>query len=163
MKKLVLPIAIVLMMLLIGIAYTWDSVRSANASRHRVDLAEQEVQKQEQRLVKVLAENPKSSAEVQSALVAYKAADNPQARHAAYEQLVSNFKASMSTQLDATNPLERGVMDNVTGAINRHEVAQKVYDQESSAYQSFLSGFGGSLARAFSSSARADWKTAEKP
>jgi uncharacterized membrane protein YgcG len=44
------------------------------------------------------------------------------------------------------------------GAINRREIAQKPYDEESSAYQQFLASWQGAVARRFSSQARSDWK-----
>jgi|RhiMethySRZTD1v2_1073278.scaffolds.fasta_scaffold354108_3 DNA-binding SARP family transcriptional activator len=161
MKKLALPIAIVAMMLLIGAAYTWDSVRAASAARHRVDLADQELQKQEQRLVKLLSENPKTNADMQTVMAEYKNAGSADVRRHAYEQLASAVKTSMSTKFDPTNPAERSMMDNILGAINRHEVAQKMYEEESAAYQAFLASFRGSLSKTFSSSARRDSKAAD--
>jgi hypothetical protein len=161
MKKLALPIAIVTMMLLIGAAYTWDSVRAANAARHRVDLADQELQKQEQRLVKLLAENPKTTVDVQTVMAEHKNAASPDVRRDAYERLASAVKTSMSTRFDPANPAERSMMDNIVGAINRHEVAQKMYDDELAAYQAFLAGFRGSLAKTFSTSARDDSKVVD--
>ena len=47
-------------------------------------------------------------------------------------------------------------MDDVAGAINRREIAEKQYDEESAAYQQFLGSFRGTVAKVFSSRARAD-------
>ena len=75
MKKLVLPLAILAMVLLLGAAVAWDCVRFAADARHRVELADEEMQKQETRLVKLLAGFAKTPPEVQSAVAAYQGAD----------------------------------------------------------------------------------------
>jgi hypothetical protein len=147
MKKLVLPIAIVLMMVFIAAAYTWDSVRAAAAARHRVDLAGQEMQKHEQRLVKLLEEHPKATPEVKAAVVSFRSdTSSPEKRRDAYGQVVASFKSTMAGQIDATDPLDRKSMDDIAGAMNRREVAQKQYDEESTAYERFMSGIRGRLA-----------------
>jgi len=162
MKKLVLPIAIVLMMVLIAAAYVWDSVRAATEARHRVDLADQEMQRHEERMLKLLSDHPKATPEVKAAVTSFHdVANTPQKRLDAYGQIVASFKSTMAAQVDATNPLERKFMDDIAGAMNRREVAHKQYDEESTAYQRFLGGFRGRIARLLSSSARSDWNSAE--
>jgi hypothetical protein len=158
MKKLVLPLAILVMLLLLGAAMAWDCVRYAADARHRVELADQEMQKQEARLVKLLTGFAKTPPEVQSAVAAYRGAESPHARHGAYEQLVVSFRKTMVSEIDPTNPLDRKFMDDIAGAINRREVSEKAYDDESAAYQHFLAGFRGSVAKLFSSRAQADGK-----
>ncbi|MCP6725939.1 hypothetical protein NL526_28170, partial [Klebsiella pneumoniae] len=61
-----------------------------------------------------------------------------------------------STSVDPTNPLDRKFMDDVAGAINRREIAEKSFDEEWAAYQEFLNGSLGRIARWFSSQARVD-------
>lgn len=156
MKKLVIPLAILMMLLLLGAAVAWDSVRYAAAGRHRVALVDEELQKHEARLLKLLAGHAQTSPDVQSAIAAYQGGGSPETRHAAYEQLVASFRKTMSNAIDPTNPLDRKFMDDIAGAINRREMAEKQYDDESAAYQRFLSSFRGSVAKAFSSTARAD-------
>jgi hypothetical protein len=162
MKKLVLPSAIVLMMVFIAAAYTWDSVRAAAAARHRVDLADQEMQNHEQRLVKLLEEHPKATPEVKAAVASFHSgASTPEQRREAYAQVVASFKSTMAGQIDATDPLDRKFMDDIAGAMNRREVAQKQYEEESNAYQRFTGGFRGRLAGLLSPSASVDESSAE--
>jgi hypothetical protein len=163
MKQLVIPLAILGMLALIGAAVVWDCVRLAADDRHRVALADGEMQKHEMRLVKLLSGYTKISPEVQSSIAGYQSAagpatDNNQARHDAYESVVASFRKTVSTEIDPTNPLDRAFMDDVAGTINRREIAKKQYDEESTAYQGFLSSWRGRLARSFSLRARADWK-----
>ena len=47
----------------------------------------------------------------------------------------------MSGGVDPTNPLDRKFMDDMAGAINRREIAEKPYDDELAAYQQFLNGW----------------------
>jgi hypothetical protein len=154
MKKIVLPIAIVAMMLLLAAAYTWDSVRSAASARDRVLVADGEMRKHERRLEKLLADSPKAPTEVQSALATYRAAGDANTRRDAYGQLVSSIQKSMSRGLDPTNPLDRKFMDEIAGAINRREVAQKQFDEESTAYEQLLASFRGRVAQVFSAKHR---------
>ena len=69
----------------------------------------------------------------------------------------------MASKIDPTNPLDRKFMDDIAGAINRRDVAQKQYDEESAAYQSHLTGVRGGLAKTFSPHARADANPSDKP
>jgi hypothetical protein len=159
MKKSVILLAIGAMALLMVAAVAWDSMRLASGGHHRVALADAEMQKQEKRLVKLLSGSKQVSSEVQIAMVEYAMADNMQARHAAYDKLVAGFRQTMSGDVDPTNPLDRRFMDDIAGAINRREVAEKQYDVEWAAYREALSGFRGRVARLLSARARADWES----
>ncbi len=161
MKKAVLPLAVLAMLGLIGAAVAWDCVRLAADARHRVELADEELQKHEQRLVTLLTGSPRLSREVHDAVNAHQETSGPQARHAAYDKLVASFRQTMSESIDPTNPLDRRFMDDIAGAINRREVAQKPYDNEVAEYHQFLQGHRGNVARWFSSQTRADWKTGD--
>lgn len=156
MKKLVVPIAILLMAGLIAGAVALDCVRIAADARRRVELADDEVAKHEQHLVQLLKGSNKRSPEVEAAIKAYQRAAEPHARHAAYEQLVAGFRQTMSTSVDPTNPLDRRFMDDIAGAINRREIAEQPYDEESAAYQAFWQSRRGSIARWFSPQAQSD-------
>ena len=153
MKKIILPLAIVAMMVLLAAAYTWDSVRTADNAHRRVELADEEMHKHEDRMVKLLSDSSQITPEVQAGIAAYQNATDPLTRQKAYEQLAASFQKTMSSKIDPTNPLDRKFMDDIAGAINRREVAQKQYDEESAAYKSLLSGVRGSLAKTFSSRA----------
>jgi hypothetical protein len=150
MKKLVIPIALLAMATLIGAAMAWDCVRLANDARTRVELADQELAKHEQRLVKTLEGVPERSPEVEAALKDYAAAWDLTPRHEAYDKLVASFQQTMSEQIDATNPLQRKFMDDVAGAINRREIAEKQFDVEWAAYQEFMNTRRGKVAEFFS-------------
>jgi hypothetical protein len=159
MKQLIVPLAIVAMVALLGAAAAWDCVRLAADARHRVALADQDMQKHELRLVKLLTARENSSPELQSAASTYQAANTATARHEAYEQLVAIIRSKKANGVDATNPLDRKFMDDVAGAINRREIAEQPYDEELAAYQQFLNSFRGGVARMFSVRARTDWKS----
>jgi len=158
MKKFFVPLAILAMLGLLGAAAAWDCVRLAEDARRRVEMADGDLQKHEQRLARLLTGFPQVSPEVQSAVTAYEAAEGSQARRAAYQQLVASFRQTMASDVDPTNPLERRFMDDVAGAINRREIAEPSYDAEYAAYQEFLRSRRGSVARWFSATVRHDWK-----
>lgn len=161
MKKIVLPLAVLGMLGLIAAAVALDCVRLAADARRRVELADEEVHKHEQRLVTLLEGFPQRSPEIQAAVAAHHAAENVEARRAAYAQLVTGFRQTMSGTVDPTNPLDRKFMDDVAGAINRREIAQKSYDDETAAYREFLRGPRGGVARWCSPRARVDWKAGD--
>ena len=158
MKKMVLPLAVLAMAGLLLAAMAWDCVGLAADARRRVALADEEMQKHEVRLVKLLTGYPRRSPGVQAAIDAYLVTDGSQARHDAYERVVASFRQSMSGAVDPTNPLDRKFMDDVAGAMNRREIAERQYGDEFAAYQAFLGGVRGGMARWFSSDARTDWK-----
>jgi hypothetical protein len=151
MKKLIIPIALLAMAALIGAAMAWDCVRLANEAHHRVELADQELAKHEQRLVKTLSGSTERSPEVEAALKDYAAAWDLKPRHAAYDKLVVSFQQTMSGKIDPTNPLQRKFMDDVAGAINRREIAEKAFDVEWTAYQEFMNSRRGKVAGFFTS------------
>lgn len=158
MKKLVLPLAILAMGLLLGAAVVADCLRLAADARERVAMADAEIEKHERRLVKLLDGWAAKSPVIVAAIATFEAADGPEARNEAYERLVASYRQTAPTTVDPTNPLDRKFMDDTAGAINRREIAQKPYDDESSAYRQFLASWKGAVARRFSTQARADWK-----
>jgi hypothetical protein len=159
-KKLVVPLAIIAMLALLGAAVAWDCVRLAADARNRVALADAEMQKHEERLVKLLAALPKATPEMQSAVTAYKEATTPEARREAYDRLVAAFRNAPNA-VDPTNPIDRKFMDDVAGAINRREVAQKPHDAEVADYHAFLNSSRGRIARFFSAQANTDWSNGQ--
>jgi hypothetical protein len=150
MKKLIIPAGLLAMAAFIGIAYAWDCVRLANDARERVELADQEVQKHEQRLVKTLEGFADRTPEVDAALAKYSETWDIEPRHEAYDELVTAFQKTMAGEIDADNPLNRKFMDDVSGAINRRQVALKAFDAKWSAYQEFLDSGRGRVAQRFS-------------
>jgi hypothetical protein len=66
---------------------------------------------------------------------------------------VGDFQKTMAGKLDPTNPLDRKFSDDVVGAQNRRKVAMEAYDEESAAYQEFLTRFRGRIAKMLSSQA----------
>ena len=156
MKIRVIALAILAMIVLFASAVAWDSVRIAAEARRRLALADEELLKHELRLMKLLTDSPNVSSEVKAAIGEHQAATSTQARHDAYQKVVGAFRQTMSSAVDATNPLDRKFMDDIAGAINRRERAEQSYDQEAAGYQSALNGFRGRIARLLSSQASAD-------
>ena len=161
MKKIVLPIAVLAMLALIAAAIALDCVRFASAACQRVALADGEMQKHEARLLKLLTGNPQLTPEVQSALTALQGPEVPENRHSLYDGLVRSFRETMASKIDPNSTLDRKFMDDIFGAVNRREVAQKQYDDELAAYRRFLLSTRGKIAQTFSSTARADAKPNE--
>lgn len=167
MKKLVIPGALVAMLVLLCGAFVLDCLRYAASARHRVVVADDEMRKHEQRLVGLLSAGQGTSPELQAALSAYnEAAGSMQNRHVAYRKLATLALSSTSGKADPNDTLARKRMDDIAGAINRRDVAEKQYEVEAADYKKFLNGFMGNVAKTFSSQARADARpvlTAEAP
>ncbi len=160
MKYSLLPLIFLVAFGLLAAAVAVDCVRLASDARSRVRLADDELKKHEDRLATLIAGSPQLSPEVKTALATYRTADDPPARHAAYQQLVTIFRQTMSQTIDATNPLMRKFMDDTAGTINRREIAEKPYEEEYAAYRGYLASWRGRIARMFSPAARADFKSA---
>ncbi len=158
MKKSVIFLAIGAMALLLAAAVAWDSLRYVASARERVAMADAEMQKNEERLAKLLAGSQQVSPEVKAALSEHEAAEGRPARHAAYDKLVASFRQTMQSAVDPTDPLGRRFMDDIAGAINRREVVEKQYDSEWAAYREALGEFRGQVARAISRQAMKDWQ-----
>jgi len=156
-KRYLVAVAAFAMLALIAAAFALDCVRLAAQAHRRLDLADQELAKHEHRLVQLLTGSAALSSDVQLAITAYQAADSSPARHTAFDQLLTTFRRTMSRAVDPTNPLDRKFMDDVAGAINRRELAETPYDAEQSAYQGYLGGTRGAVARWFSRQDRANW------
>ena len=156
-KRYLLLAVAVSMLALIAAAFAYDCVRLAAQARGRVELADGELAKHEQRLVKILAGSPVLSPEVHRAITDYQAQVRLPDRHRSFDELLAAFRQSMQQSVDPTNPLDRKFMDDVAGAINRREIAEAPFEVEMSAYQSYLSGPRGAVARWFSPEDRANW------
>lgn len=161
MKKIVLPIAVLAMLALIAAAFALDCVRYASAARQCVALADEEMQKHETRLLKLLTGNPRLTPEVQTSLSALQGPEVPENRHGLYDGLVKSFRETMASKIDPNSTLDRKFMDDIAGVINRREIARKQYDDESAAYRRFLLSARGKIAQTFSPTARADAKPNE--
>jgi hypothetical protein len=158
MKRNLLPMMFLSAFALLAVAIAVDCVRIAGDYRERVALADAEVAKQETRLVKLLESSPQVTPEVTAAIASYRGAKDWPARHEAFETLAASFQKTMAGKLDATNPLDRKFMDDVAGATNRRQVAEKPFDVEEAAYRSYLASWRGQIAQWFSATARADAK-----
>jgi hypothetical protein len=156
-KRVLVVAAAAAMLAMIAGAFVVDCMRLAEAARRRAALADQELVKHEQRLVKLLIGTGLMTEQVKSAINAYLAADAAPERHEAYEKVVAAFRQTMQTDFDPTDPLDRKFMDDVAGAINRRERAEPPYEAEAAAYREYLSGTRGAVARRFSAQARGDW------
>jgi hypothetical protein len=156
MRKLIVPLALIAMGALLGAAVVIDCVRLAADRHNRVSVADGQMATQEMRLANVLSNSAKATPEVQSAISMLKSIHGRQARMQAYDALVASYQKTMSGSVDATNPLDRKFMDEASGAINRREVAQNQYEEESAAYQEFLNSWRGSIAKRFYLEARRD-------
>jgi hypothetical protein len=156
MKRNLLPLIFLAAFSLLAVAIAVDCVRLAADAAERTRLADAELIKHETRLAKLLESSPLATPEVKQAVANYRSAKDWPTRHAAYESLTSSFQQSMSGKLDATNPLDRKFMDDMAGAINRRQVAEKPFDQELAAYQAYLNSWRGQIARWFSPVAYAD-------
>ena len=106
-KRYLVAAAAATMVALIAAAFVLDCVRLAAQARQRVDLADRELAKHEQRLVKLLTGSATMPPEVQLAIAAYQAPASPPARHAAYDSLVAAFRQTMETDVDPTNALDQ--------------------------------------------------------
>jgi predicted HD phosphohydrolase len=155
-KRTLVFVAAGAMAALIAAAFAYDCVRLATQSRARVELADQELAKHEQRLVKLLADSADQSPALRQAIAAYRDAADPSARHAAYDQLVAAVHKTAESTADATNPLARTFTADLAGAINRREIAEPPYDAEVAVYREYLAGTRGAVARWFSPQAGVD-------
>jgi hypothetical protein len=160
MKRNLLPLIFLAAFGLLAVAIAVDCVRLAADARARVRLADDELKKHEDRLATLLAGSPHVTPEVKSAVAAYRTAADASERHAAYDALVTSFQQTMSAAVDATNPLDRKFMDDTAGAINRRQIAEKPFEEESAAYRAYLASWRGTIAQWFSPVARADAKSA---
>jgi uncharacterized protein YPO0396 len=156
-RYLVIAVALALVAL-IALSFVLDCVRLADAARAREELADQELAKHEERLMKALTASEKATPQVQAAIVAYRSAPPPE-RRAAYDNVVTAFRHSLQKDIDPTDPLARKFMDDVAGAMNRREVAEPAYEAELSAYHQYLASMRGAVARWFSAAARQGWST----
>jgi hypothetical protein len=156
MRKLIVPLAMLAMAILLGAAVAIDCVRLANDAAHRVELADAEMVKNEIRLVTQLEQSTKTTPDVHAAIENLKAIHDRPSRLAKYDSLVSSFRNTMSAKVDPNNPLDRKLMDDLAGAMNRRDVAQKQCDIELADYQAFINSWRGKVAQAMSTSVRRD-------
>ncbi len=161
MKRYLLLLILFSAFALLAVAIVVDCVRLAGDARGRVQMADGELWKHEERLVTLLAASPQVTPQVKDAIAAYRAANDLTPRHAAYQQVVASFRQTMNAAADATNPLDRKFMDDTAGAINRREIAEQPFEDESAAYRAYLGSWRGAVGRFFSSTAQTDWMTSQ--
>ena len=145
-----MPAALLAMALLTGAAMVWDCTRLARDARERVEWADAEMRKHEERLVGIVTGSAGVPPEVGDAVAAYREAGDVEERHEAYSDLVAACRGTMVPGLDPTHPLDRKLMDDVAGAMNRREIAEATYAAELAGYRKFAGGICGRVAGRFS-------------
>src|SRR3982751_616503 len=99
MRKLIVPLALLLMAVLLGFAVVRDCVRLAADRNNRVLVADGDMVTQEMRLVDILSNSPKATSEVHEAISSLKSIHGRQARIQAYDALVASFNKTMSGKI----------------------------------------------------------------
>lgn len=156
MRRLIVPLALLAMGLLLGVAVVIDCVRLARDAQNRVLVTDGAMVTQEIRFAKQLEGNAKTGAAVRAAIEKFKAIHTRQERMAAYDELVVAFRNSASEKIDPNNQLDRKFLDEATGAINRRDVAQKQNTEEQAVYEAFMNSWRGKLAAFVSTGVRRD-------
>jgi len=87
---------------------------------------------------------------VDAAIAAYRGAADAPERHEAWGKLVASCRGTIVPRLDPTHPLDRKLMDDIAGAINRREVAEEAYAVELGEYRELAKGLRGRVAARFS-------------
>ena len=156
MSKRTLVIGAVVALAALNVAaFCVDCVRLADAAAARVALGDSDMEKQEARLAKLLTSDANVSGATKEAVAAWQKAvsqEDRTARQAAYDKLVAAARSAVAP--NPTDPLERKFADDVAGAINRRQVAEKPYEDEQAAYDAFLKTFRGRVAKWFAPPAR---------
>jgi hypothetical protein len=112
----------------IALAFAWDSVRALRAAREDVAEVDRELRLQEERLVSLVGGVPGLSERVRAEARAWSEADGRSARHAAYDTFVDDVRSDVLANLDAEDPNARRLADGVAGALNRRDIAFRSYD-----------------------------------
>ena len=92
MRKLIVPIALLLMAVLLGFAVVRDCVRLAADRNSRVLVADGEMVTQEIRLVNILSSSPKTTPEVYAAISTSEVNPRPPGSHAGLRRARRKFQ-----------------------------------------------------------------------
>ena len=120
MRRLVIPLAILLMAGMLALSFAVDCANLTIQSRKNVEQVDEELRKHEDRLIQALEGWANPPADIRPAIDAYRQAIDWQERHSAYLDLVAAVTRGL-----ATHPPLPTVADTARGAINRRLVAEK--------------------------------------
>ncbi len=120
MRRLVIPLAILLMAGMLTVSFAIDCANLTLQSGKVVEQVDEELRKHEERLIHALEGWANPPADMRPAIDAYRQTTDWRERHSAYLDLVAAVTRGL-----ATHPPLPAVADTAQGAINRREVAQK--------------------------------------
>lgn len=126
--------------LCLAVALALDSVRALRRARVDLAAADRELRLHEERLVSILNGSPDVGERVHAATAAWTQAQARTARHATYRALATTAR-DIAT-------IEGRLGDQIAGALNRHDIAQRRYDDAEALCQSLASTSRGHLAAA---------------
>jgi hypothetical protein len=126
--------------LCLAVALALDSVRALRGARSDLAEADRELRLHEERLVSIMDGVPDAGQAVHAATAAWARAEDRTARHAAYRTLATTARHVAA--------IEGRLGDQIAGALNRHDIAQRRYDDAEALCQSLASTSRGHLAAA---------------
>jgi len=128
-------------------AWAWDCARLVRVADDAVAEADREVRRHEERLLSALAGFDDDAPELRHAAAAYRDAHGGVARRRAYGDVVAAARRVLLARNDPTDPLARRFADDVAGALNRRDVADRHFDEVVAACRALSGSFRGRLGR----------------
>jgi hypothetical protein len=120
MRRLIIPLAILLMAGLLAVSFAVDCANLTAQSGQSIEQGDAELRKHEERLIQALEGWANPPAEIRTSIDVYRQSPDWQERHSNYFDLVGAVTRGL-----ATDPPLPAVADGAKGAINRREVAEK--------------------------------------
>ena len=144
--KVFLSLGIGAAALVVG-AMAWDATRTTSDALARVRNVDSELKKQETRFIVTLDRAPSKDSELVAALKAYERAADIGSRHKVFQDVVSAAHRKLIPALSSVDTAQRKVLDDLLGAVNRRDIAYKMYSDElnecEKTIQSAKGGIGG--------------------
>ncbi len=139
--------AIIFFGILLGGAFSWDASRSLNQAYEAVLAAEREVQSQEERFLSSTRSFSFASAELNALAEKYRGARTSEDKRRIFAELSAASQRLLLGGEDPSNPLKRRLYDEISGALNRRQFAERHLGEVIAKYNGQATSFGGQIAR----------------
>lgn len=147
-SKLLLWLAGIVLILLI-FAFCFDSANAVQSARTQLETVDSELKLQEARYIREISSFPDLPGKVTENIRRYQEAQAISIRHQLFGDLTTEAQKFLLGRDASSNQLQRKILDELSGALNRRQIAERHFQEALRECKQTMSSFRGTIGGVF--------------
>lgn len=143
-----------IVVLLLILALCFDSASEIQAVRSQLETVDTELKLHEERYLREISSFPNIPGELTESIQRYRTTDTISARHRLFNDLTTQAQRFLLGRDPSSNQLERKMLDEMAGALNRRQIAERHFQEALQECKRVQSSWRGTLGGVFSGGAQ---------